>query len=141
MLNVCHFIGRAGRDPEIRMSTAGKTYGRFAIATNRRIKDESGQYINKTTWIPLTCFTHDANYADKWIRKGDMVYAECRVEMSMYTTKTGENVHKTEFIVNKLTKITRSDIGNTIPIDNAPTIEANNDPEPAADQYADDIPF
>jgi single-strand DNA-binding protein len=60
-------VGHLGKDPQ--METKGEhTTCRFSVATGRKRKD--GEV---TTWWNVTCWRKDAEYAAKYLKKGDAV--------------------------------------------------------------------
>jgi single-strand DNA-binding protein len=64
-------IGRLGKDPE-EFSTRGETIGaRFSLATDTGYGERKS-----TTWFSSTAFGKKAEFAMKYLRKGDKVYVE-----------------------------------------------------------------
>jgi single-strand DNA-binding protein len=60
-------IGHMGKDPVT--ETKGEyTTCRFSVATSRKRKDK-----DLTTWWSVTCWRKDAEYAAKYLKKGDPV--------------------------------------------------------------------
>ena len=45
-MNNVSLVGRLTRDPEIKVSASGSSYARFAIAVDRRKKDDGADFIN-----------------------------------------------------------------------------------------------
>ena len=89
--------GHAGSDP--------KAFGRIAkvsVATNRSWKDAKGEWRDETDWVTLTILNEGiATWAVKNVKKGDAIYAECRVAEGSYS-KNGERHFTTDIIVNTL---------------------------------------
>ena len=60
-------VGHMGKDPVT--ETKGEyTTCRFSVATSRKRKDK-----DLTTWWSVTCWRKDAEYAAKYLKKGDAV--------------------------------------------------------------------
>ena len=69
MLNQCNFIGRLGRDPEIRYTQNGKTVVTFSIAcSEKRNGQEFTEWVNIVTWDKLAEICH------QYLTKGQLVY-------------------------------------------------------------------
>ena len=60
MLNKVELIGRAGRDPETRITQSGAKVVKFSLATGTK---------EKTMWHNITCFGKSADLAEQFIRK------------------------------------------------------------------------
>lgn len=66
-MNVCSFIGRMGRDPEMRYTTNGKAVVSFSLAVNRDgKKDESD-------WIDFVAWEKTAEVIAQYCHKGDLL--------------------------------------------------------------------
>ena len=63
--------GRIGKDPEIKMTANGQKMAKFSLATSRAWKDKtSGQKKEETQWHNLTAWGSQADFAEKWVKKG-----------------------------------------------------------------------
>ena len=71
MLNVCALQGRLARDPELRQTATGKSVATFTLAVDRGRKDASGKSL--TDWVPIIAWESRAEFAYKWLTKGQMV--------------------------------------------------------------------
>lgn len=66
-MNNCSFIGRLGRDPEMRYTTNGKAVVSFSLAVNRDgKKDESD-------WIDFVAWEKTAEVIAQYCHKGDLI--------------------------------------------------------------------
>jgi single-strand DNA-binding protein len=85
--------GYVGQDPK-QVGRAAKV----SVATNRRFQDDRGEWKEVTDWVTVTIL-NDATA--KWVmanvRKGDPVYAECRVSEGSYE-KDGRTIYTTDVI-------------------------------------------
>lgn len=92
-VNLCTFIGNAGRDPESR-SVNGKTVCSFSLAVNER-KD------GDTLWITVECWDKLADVVQRYVSKGKQVYVSGRLKVRKYTKKdTGEEKQAVELVAN-----------------------------------------
>jgi single-strand DNA-binding protein len=87
--------GHVGAEP--------KTFGKIvklSVATNRYWKDARGERREETDWVTLTFLNEKiADFVAKNVKKGDPIYAECRVAEGSYT-KDGVKYYTTDIVVN-----------------------------------------
>lgn len=89
MLNVCALQGRLARDPELRQTATGKQVAVFTLACDRGRKDANGKSV--MDWIPVIAWEKAAEFAYKWLTKGQMVAVDGRLQSRSYTAKDGTN--------------------------------------------------
>ena len=100
MLNVVALQGRLGRDPEIRQTTTGKQVARFTLAVDRGRKDANGQ--SQTDWINVIAWERLADFAYKYLTKGQMVTVDGRLQSRSYQAKDGTNRTAVEVVANNI---------------------------------------
>lgn len=102
-VNKVILLGNVGKDPEIRATAGGMTVANFSIATTDRIKGQDGQYTDKTEWHNLVAFQRTAEIVRDYVKKGNKLYVEGRLQTSSWDDKTtGQKKYKTEIIVGDL---------------------------------------
>lgn len=102
-VNKVILLGNVGKDPEIRATASGMTVANFSIATTDRIKGPDGQYTDKTEWHNLVAFQRTAEIIRDYVKKGNKLYVEGRLQTSSWDDKTsGQKKYKTEIIVSDL---------------------------------------
>ena len=85
--------GYVGQDPK----SFGKT-AKVSIATKNVWWDQKGQRREDTEWVTVSILNEKvATWVTTNVKKGDPVYAECRVKESSYE-KNGERVYTTDVI-------------------------------------------
>lgn len=57
----------------------------------------------RTNFIVIVCFDKIANNITKYIKKGDLLEIEGKLNNSKYTTKDGKNIYKTEIVAKNIT--------------------------------------
>ncbi len=82
-VNKITLIGNVGRDPDIQQTKSGTKVAHFSLATNRRAPVGSDQE-ERTDWHRLTLWNRQAQYAEDYIRTGDRIYVEGRLEYDSY---------------------------------------------------------
>lgn len=99
-LNKAVIIGHLGRDPEIRHSQQGTPVTNFPIATSENwIDKNTGEKQEKTEWHRVVAFGKQAETLEKYLRKGNQVYIEGRLQTRTYD-KEGQTHYITEVVAN-----------------------------------------
>ncbi len=81
-VNKITLIGNVGRDPDIQQTKSGTKVAHFSLATNRR--KQATEEEERTDWHRLTLWNRQAQYAEDYIRTGDRIYVEGRLEYDSY---------------------------------------------------------
>jgi single-strand DNA-binding protein len=110
-LNKVMLIGNVGNDPEIRATGSGARVAKVSLATNRSWTDRNtGQKNEKTEWHRLTFFGRLVDVVEQWVKKGDRLYVEGRVEYSQ-TEGEGGTKYWTDIVVNEMVMLGSSGSG------------------------------
>lgn len=97
MINQCNFIGRLGRDPEIRYTTSGKAVASFSIAcSEKRGGEETTEWVNVVTWEKL------AEICGQYLVKGSLVFISGRMQTRKWQDKDGGTRYTTEIIAREM---------------------------------------
>lgn len=100
MLNVVALQGRLARDPEIRQTTTGKQVVTFTLACDRGRKDANGR--TTADWIQIVAWDRLADFAAKWLTKGQMVTVDGRLQSRTYQARDGTNRTVLEVVANNI---------------------------------------
>lgn len=98
-MNKVILMGRLARDPEVRYSTSGKTVAKFSLAVNRRFKQDNGP---DTDFFNCTTFGKQAEFVEKYLKKGTKVVVSGRIQNDNYTDKNGNQVYSTQIMVEEI---------------------------------------
>jgi len=79
-MNVLTIAGRLGRDPEPFPYGDGKQGARFSMAVNNQRNDDAD-------WFRVTCFGQSADFALRFLHKGDPAVVSGRVELDQWEDK------------------------------------------------------
>jgi len=105
-LNKVTLIGNLGNDPEVRSTTGGNRVATFSLATSRSWNDQAGNRQEKTEWhrcvVWNTKGSQLADIVEKYVRKGDKLYVEGRIEYRQWQDKEGQTRYSTEINVREL---------------------------------------
>jgi single-strand DNA-binding protein len=87
-------VGRLGADPETRTTAAGKTVGDLRLA--------SKEGKDNTEWVRVVMWEKDAEYAAKYLRKGDVVAVTGRLQTRKWQDKEGQDRYTTELVASRV---------------------------------------
>jgi len=102
MINSATLIGNTGKDPEVRTISSGKKVASFSLATTEHYKNASGEKTTKTSWHNIKAWGGLAEIAEKYIKKGQLLYVEGKIDYSSYDDKDGNKRYVTEIIANSI---------------------------------------
>ncbi|MEP6729088.1 MAG: single-stranded DNA-binding protein [bacterium] len=105
-LNKVTLIGNLGNDPEVRSTTGGNRVATFSLATSRSWNDAGGTKQEKTEWhrcvVWNTKSSQLADIVEKYVKKGDKLYVEGRIEYRQWQDKENQTRYSTEINVREL---------------------------------------
>ncbi len=107
-LNKVTLIGNLGNDPEIRTTSGGNKVAQFSLATSRQWNSASGEKQEKTEWHKCVAWnagsrgTGLADIIERYVKKGDKLYVEGRIEYRQYQDKDNQTRYVTEVNVREI---------------------------------------
>ena len=138
MVNKVILIGNAGQDPEIRHLDSGVSVANFSLATNESYKDKSGERVTQTEWHRVVLWRGLAEVAEKYVKKGELLYIEGRLRTRSWEDKEGLKRYTTEVFADTMRMLGRkSDLGAESAAEGAMESEATDSDMP----QNDDLPF
>jgi single-strand DNA-binding protein len=99
-VNKVILVGNVGRDPDVQTTAGGTKVAHMSLATSRRIPRDNG-IEERTEWHRLTLWDRLAQLAEDYIRKGDRLYIEGRMEYDSFE-KNGVTIPTAEVHVREL---------------------------------------
>ncbi len=139
-LNKVMLIGNVGSEPDIRATSSGTQVAKVSLATNRQWKDGSGQQKEKTEWHRLTFFGRLVDIVDQWVKKGDRLYVEGRIEYSESETD-GQKKYWTDIIVAEMVMLGSTAGGGGGGRGGGFQSDPSAAPAPPISEPDDDLPF
>ena len=106
-LNKAMIIGNLGRDPEMRYTPNGQAVTQFTVAVNRNYKNQAGEWQEETEWFRVVVWGQQAERAAEYLRKGNKVYIEGRLQTRQWEDQTGQKRYTTELVANQVTNLER----------------------------------
>ena len=105
-LNKVMLIGNLGADPEVRSTTGGARVATLSLATSRQWTGQGGEKQEKTEWHRVVCWNNKgaqlADLAEKYMKKGDRIYVEGRVEYRTWEDREKQTRYVTEVIAREV---------------------------------------
>src|SRR5712671_4415970 len=105
-LNKVQIIGNLGADPEVRSTNNGSRVATLSVATSRQWTGNGGEKQEKTEWHRVICWNNKgsglADVAEKYLKKGDKVYIEGRIEYRTWEDREKHARYVTEIIAREL---------------------------------------
>jgi single-strand DNA-binding protein len=96
-LNRCEFIGRLGRDVELRYAPSGDAIANFSIAVGYKAKEKE-----TTEWVRIVAFSKLAGICGEYLRKGSQVYIAGRMTTRKWQNKDGVDQYTTEVVADQM---------------------------------------
>ena len=100
-MNKVILMGRLTRDPDIRYTQPNSAQeqtctARYSLAVNRRFNRDGEQ---KADFISCVAFGRQAEFAEKYLRKGTKIVLTGRIQTGSYTNRDGQKVYTTDVVV------------------------------------------
>lgn len=104
-VNKVILVGRLGKDPEVRHLENGATVANFSMATSETYKDRTtGERREQTEWHNVVLWRGLAEVAEKYVKKGDMIYVEGKLRTRSWE-KDGVTRYTTEVVGDNMTML------------------------------------
>jgi len=100
--NSVRLIGYLGDNPKITKLSTEKSVANFSLATNESFRDQGGNKKSETTWHKLVAWGKEADFAEKYLKKGTEIALEGKLTNRTYDDKNGESHFVTEIVVNDI---------------------------------------
>ena len=96
-VNRAILVGNAGSDPDVQRTASGTTVAHLPLATNRRY-EVNGEMKQRTDWHRLTFWAGAAETIERYVRTGNRLYVEGRIEYGSYE-RDGQSIPTVDIIV------------------------------------------
>jgi len=131
-VNKVILVGNLGQDPEARFTPQGTAVTNLSIATNETWKNQNGEPQDRTEWHRIVMYGKMAETAAEYMKKGQMIYVEGRLETNEWEDQNQVKRKTTQVRCDNFTMLGRRQEGSQI------TENAGSEQVESSD---DDIPF
>ena len=98
-VNKVILVGNAGRDPEVRYTPCGVALAKFSLATNKKFKDKSGEWHDRTEWHNVVVWQRLAEIVGEYVHKDTKLYIEGRLQTSSWEDRNSrDKKYRTEMV-------------------------------------------
>lgn len=131
-VNKVILVGRLGKDPEVRHLENGVAVASFSMATSETFKDRTtGERREITEWHNIVLWRGLAEVAEKYLKKGDMVYIEGKLRTRSWE-KEGVTRYTTEVVGDNMTMLSPKNSGQSQDNYYSEPMGSSNNTNPAA---------
>ena len=96
-LNRCEFIGRLGKDPEVRYTADSNAICNFSIAVGYKTATKE-----TTEWVRIVTFDKLAGICGDYLKKGSRVFIAGRMTNRKWVNKDGVEQYTTEVVADQM---------------------------------------
>lgn len=143
-INKVILVGNLGKDPEVRHLEGGAVVAKFPLATSETYKTKEGQRVDQTEWHNVVMWRGLAESAEKYLRKGSLVYLEGKIRTRSWDDKEGNKRYATEIIADTMTMLNsrRSDDSqHNVAAEQKPASSEESTSTDVSGNSGDDLPF
>jgi single-strand DNA-binding protein len=97
-VNKAILVGRLGRDPETRYTSAGQAVCNFTLATDETYKDRAGERQKRTEWHRIVVWGKQAEIAQQYLHKGSLIFVEGRIQTRQWDDREGQKRTTVEIV-------------------------------------------
>lgn len=135
-MNITVLKGRLTRDVDIRYTQTNNTkIANISIAVQRKFKNQAGEY--ESDFFNCTAFGNQADFLEKYFKKGQEILLSGRLQTRNWETDTGEKRYATEIIIENIEFCGSKKENNNEPENvNQAELDVN-----VVDNILDDLPF
>jgi len=144
-VNKAIIVGNLGQDPEVRTFPDGNKVCNLSVATTEKWKNAAGEPQERTEWHRVSVIQRGKSkiidsFIDPYVKKGNKVYVEGKIETRKWTDKDNNDRYTTEIIVS-------GPNSNFELLERAPTGGQRVEPNPAESELSpsdlsdDEIPW
>lgn len=139
-MNKVILMGRLTRDPEVRYSQGEQAtaIARYTVAVDRRFRRDGDSQT--ADFIGCVAFGRQAEFAEKYLRKGTKIALTGRIQTGSYTNRDGQKVYTTDVVVEEQEFAESKAAGQTTQQNPAPMARADGFME-IPDGLEEELPF
>ena len=101
-VNKVILVGNLGADPDVRFTASGTQVAHFNLATSESWQDKNGERQERTEWHRIVLWRRLAEIAAQYIKKGNKVYIEGKLQTRSWDDSNGQKRYTTEIVAQTL---------------------------------------
>ncbi|PLX00029.1 MAG: single-stranded DNA-binding protein [Marinilabiliales bacterium] len=145
-VNKVILVGNVGKDPDVRYLESGAAVANFPLATSETYKNRNGEKVTNTEWHNLVLWRGLAEIAEKYVKKGTLLFVEGKIRTRSWEDKEGTKRYTTEIVADNMQLLGRRQDDGDSASQNREGAESQKVEEPknedfSADNVDDDLPF
>jgi single-strand DNA-binding protein len=94
-------MGNLTRDIQLRHTPGGTAVTEVGLAVNDRRKNQSGEWVDETTFVDVTFWGKTAEVAAEYLSKGSPVFVEGRLKLDTWE-KDGQKNYKLRVVCDRM---------------------------------------
>jgi len=108
-VNKVILVGNVGKDPEMKYFDNDAAIANFSLATKERgYTTSSGTQVpERTEWHNIVCRRGLAQIAEKFVKKGTLLYVEGKIRSRSYDDQNGVKRYVTEIVADNIELLSR----------------------------------
>ena len=142
-VNKVILIGNVGKDPEVKHLENGTTLAKFSLATTEVYKKDN-EKRSTTEWHNIVAFRNLADIVKNYVKKGDALYIEGKIQTRSWEDNDGNRKYMTEIVSNNIQMLGSGKSEGGAPSETSSSNTANAAPQQEAGSIpdeGDDLPF
>ncbi len=147
-VNKVFLIGHLGKDPEVRHLEGGNTVANFPLATSESYTTRDGNRVEQTEWHNIVVWRKLAEIAEKYLKKGSLIYVEGRIRTRSWEDKDNNKRYITEIVASNFQMLDKRESSgqSNEPMSNNQGSSSSNTTTTKTenvvlDEPSDDLPF
>jgi single-strand DNA-binding protein len=102
-LNRIEIIGNLTRDPELRYTPSNQAVCSFAVATNRRYRDQGGNWVDSPPeYHDVVVWAQLGERCNQVLHKGERIYVSGRIQTRSWEAPDGSKKYRTEIVADSI---------------------------------------
>ena len=103
-LNKVILIGNVGKDPTVKYFDSGNAVANFSVATSERgyTLSNGTEVPERTEWHNIVAIRDRAQFVEKHVKKGSLVYVEGKIRTRNYDDQSGVKRYVTEIFADRV---------------------------------------
>lgn len=135
-VNKVILVGNVGKDPDVKYLEGGTALVRFPLATSESYKNKEGVKVEQTEWHNIVVWRGLAEVAEKYVRKGTLLYVEGKIKTRSYGDENNKK-YITEVVADSFTMLG----GPRTETNQSASQPPSQEDVPVGVTPADDLPF